>query len=112
MYKIITVKEAVRVSGKKRVGTKFVDTNKGVATALNVLCEVNINFSKTKVDTNIDIEKKIETALYLLDSINDVKKYVKDNLKIFCKLKLIEGKQGQGSNDNGRLTRTEMEQQW
>ena len=71
---------------------KFVDTNKGVATALNVLCEVNVNFSKTKVDTNIDIEKKIETALYLLDSINDVKKYVKDNLKIFCKLKLIEGK--------------------
>ena len=71
---------------------KFVEISRGTALALHVLHESNINFSKIKVDTNLETDSKVESALYLLDNINDVKKYTKDSLKIFCKLKLLEGK--------------------
>merc|ERR1719188_116965 len=71
---------------------KFVEISRGTALALHVLHESNVNFSKIKVDTNLETDSKVESALYLLDNINDVKKYTKDSLKIFCKLKLLEGK--------------------
>ena len=71
---------------------KFVESSQGVAEAVNLLKEANSTFSKIKANINIDIDEKINTAIFMLDNLNSLKKSTSDSLKILCKTKVLKGK--------------------
>ena len=68
------------------------ESSQGVAEAVNLLNEANATFSKTKANINIDIDEKINIAIFMLDNLNSLKKSITDSLKIFCKTKMLKGK--------------------
>ena len=71
---------------------KFVESSQGVAEAVNLLNEANATFSKIKANINIDIDEKINTAIFMLDNLNSLKKSTTESLKILCKSKVLKGK--------------------
>ena len=75
---------------------RFVDTNRALTETIKILVdseELMSDFEIRKLMRDeIDVDEKIDTAFHLIDNIKQAKKNAKNNMKLFCKCKLMEGK--------------------
>ena len=69
---------------------RFVDTNRAVTETMKILfdCEEMME----DLPAEMEVDEKIDTAFVLLDNMKQAKKNAKNNMKLFCKCKLMEGK--------------------
>ena len=70
---------------------RFVDTNRALTETIKILVDTEKVMKDIPVD-EIDVEEKINIAFHLIDNIKQAKKNTKDNMKLFSKSKLLEGK--------------------
>ena len=69
---------------------RFVDTNRALTETIKTLfdCEEMME----EMPAEMEVDEKIDTAFVLLDNMKQAKKDAKNNMKLFCKCKLMEGK--------------------
>ena len=69
---------------------RFVDTNRALTETIKILfdCEEVLE----DLPAEMEVDEKIDTAFVLIDNIKQAKKDAKNNMKLFCKCKLMEGK--------------------
>ena len=69
---------------------RFVDTNRALTETIKILVDSEELMEGLPIE--IDVDEKIDTAFHLIDNIKQAKKNAKNNMKLFCKCKLMEGK--------------------
>ena len=69
---------------------RFVDTNRALTETIKILVDSEELMKGLPIE--IDVDEKIDTAFHLIDNIKQAKKNAKNNMKLFCKCKLMEGK--------------------
>ena len=69
---------------------RFVDTNRALTETIKTLfdCEEMLE----DMPAEMEVDEKIDTAFLLLDNMKQAKINAKNNMKLFCKCKLMEGK--------------------
>ena len=69
---------------------RFVDTNRALTETIKILVDSEKLMKGLPIE--IDLDGIIDTAFHLIDNIKQAKKNAKNNMKLFCKCKLMEGK--------------------
>ena len=69
---------------------RFVDTNRALTETIKILVDSEELMEGLPIE--MDVDEKIDTAFHLIDNIKQAKKNAKNNMKLFCKCKLMEGK--------------------
>merc|ERR1719342_111062 len=73
----------------------FVETFQRLTSSINILNDCTIIFDETVKsldNSSIEDEEKIDKAVFILDKLDTVVNLTKDNLKLFCKIKCLDGK--------------------
>ena len=70
---------------------RFVDNNRAITETIKIIVDSEEIMEDLSVD-DIDVDEKINIAFHLIDNMKQAKKNTRNNMKLFCKSKLLEGK--------------------